>query len=282
MKTIDIQRFAPNSVELRAIDAREMVERVRLAKIVLQTVFTSVNIKFDLSIMQATNKSQVYVFELGCERVVAKFFEKTKDFECEVGGYLLWRGGPIQRLIYQNIKEKLLITSFANGKPFEHSMHSAAAVAKGLGHLHLAAQRNFERLPTHLRSQRTVGFLRAKARGNHSTLLDAWMRLVGEEYVPIALGDLKPEHALIHRGICNFVDLETTCVGQLQLHDLLCLSNFVNCSNPFFYFWRNNLSDEYIKASGLGTRGVTSDLLTQVLCDYATLRRESGAVMLDS
>ena len=245
------RHVARRSVILRVLSSKEAEEHaLEAAPAVAQLLGCAAS---PLSVLQATEKSQTYAFTASGTRLVAKVHADPCAMRREKLGLMLFRGGPVPDLVASSDDRRLLVMTWSDGRPFKASLDPLSLVVSSLARLHEAARRNLNLVNA---SQRQHHGLRAAlAReadaGPARRLALACATLWGEDHVPVAVADLKPEHVLVARDACNLVDLETTSVGCSELHDLLSLVQFASDPQTFWTQWERGLAAVYLQAARL-------------------------------
>jgi aminoglycoside phosphotransferase (APT) family kinase protein len=196
-----------------------------------------------------------------------------RNWQREYRAYLLFRGGPVPNLLYSDQESGLLILSH-QGEQFDRRRHSASEAVESLALLHRTAADNLKAIlianeDTALSNSIALAKNRFRTRAMAAEITAVW----GEDYVPISLGDLKPEHVLVHTDGYCFVDLETAVIGRPEVFDLLCLMNLYESVEQFSRLWERELSERYALNRGLRCDAVT---LTAIMWGYFTEHQRTG------
>lgn len=169
----------------------------------------------NLEPLHLTAKSQVYACRLNGDRAVLKVHTAAENYEQELFAYHLLRGGPIAKLLLENIDECALVLEKIPSQP----LVNAREAAKTIGALHhYGIQRLTQLSGVGEQIELATGWKREyEARQFYSSICKTTAK-------PFAIGDIKAEHILSNR----IIDLETFTLGILPLFDCLFLLNFAN------------------------------------------------------
>lgn len=263
---IPVRHAAPCPIVPRLLRLKEAREHAREAAPAVARLLGCTTLP--LSVLQATEKSQTYAFVVSGTRLVAKVHTDPQAMRREKLGLMLFRGGPVPDLVASSDDRGLLVMTWSAGRPFQVGRDTLSLVVSSLVRLHMAARRNLAVVSASQvrRHELRTALAQADAGAAHDLLL-ACAKLWGEHHVPVAVADLKPEHVLVERDVCTFVDLETTSVGCSELHDLLSLVDFASDLSTFWVQWRSELADRYVRAAQLAS-GATSAALTEAMKLY--------------
>lgn len=242
--------FAPGNINLEKLCSKEcQIIREEATKLIY-ILFDKNNIELPTKITtkQATEKSQVYFVHTKNCIFVAKFHKYSINFRRELQGYLLLRGSYIPKIICYCEKKKIIIISYEFGTIFKESLDSLKELTKSIAFIHNSFHSNIKIFPRKLQNKFTLNSISIKEnRINWRHFLLKYIELWGGEHISASLADIKPEHIIVNNRNYCFIDLETFMIGRPEVHDLLCLMNFVESKEYFVDVWKKSLSEIYTK-----------------------------------
>jgi hypothetical protein len=244
--------FAPNNHLLTPLGDQEKYNAQRSCVRTLEAwasgPFGNATELLSLEPIRLSVKSQTYRAHMKGTSVIVKRHAHQKNYTLELLALeLLTQGASVPRLIGQLDRKKILVLEDLERSFRTDYIDQVCDVSRSLGQLHECAGLrprmllqlfpgfNLKSLLTNQQAETSGG----KSARNLFTFL---MGILGPEYVPFCLGDLKPEHLLDRKGQCVFVDLETFQLGVPEQFDILSLINLAPRRRLTSNEWRRVLS----------------------------------------
>ncbi|AXI61426.1 hypothetical protein DLD99_13415 [Pseudomonas kribbensis] len=168
-----------------------------------------------LELMTQSMKSLVWSSQIAGSgaRVVVKRYVEAFQYQSEIGGYLIFRGGPIAQVLHHDAVRQTIVFSHLTGRPPHKSVSDLNLAICAYASMHEAAMANI--------SLGSEGI--AQDRDSCSS---GWGRAECIRY-PVSVGDVKPEHVIVTREGARIIDLETWSLQRTVWFDVLSLARFL-------------------------------------------------------
>lgn len=174
---------------------------------------------------------------------ILKKHSYQKNYEDEVLGYSILRGGAIPKLLYSNRRRKILVLEYIDGRAPMATRRDLELVINAYAQLHTLADHNIKLAL----DEPAENFFR----DNIPEAIAQYYELFPEEKKrhPVSIGDVKHEHVLIKEGQAYIIDLDTFSLCRSEWFDVAALECFAR--SPYDLDW--------IIVKYLESRGMDSD-----------------------
>jgi hypothetical protein len=229
--------FTPQNYVLSSLNEQDKIFAQNECIEILKSSFDSPlkNYKKELTLepIQVSSKSQVYRASLETGSIIVKRHSKAKNYFSELLAYELLSGrSPIPKLLNSLDSSQIILLEYIPLPFYIDSIEKLCKAAASLGKIHQCLGLRPEVL-THLFPHATLGRLleerayiwQVEDSQAIQELLEFSVSLLGNDYVPLAIGDLKSSHLLESQQKCLFTDLESFVIGLFEQIDLLSLVN---------------------------------------------------------
>lgn len=170
----------------------------------------------DLALITQSSKSIVWLGRMADSntRVVIKRHLDRQHYEAEIGGYLVFRGGPVAQVLHSDADRQMIILSYMQGRAPRANSQDLSKVIKAYASMHAAAVSNL-----------AIGWQHGQQDALDSCCSSGISP--GLERHPVSVGDVKPEHIIITLEGARVVDLETWSLQRTVWFDVLSLTRFM-------------------------------------------------------
>jgi aminoglycoside phosphotransferase (APT) family kinase protein len=212
----------------------------------------------DIEPLQLDERTQIYLARMSDgQQVIAKRHDEWASYFRELRAFeLIGSRAPLPRLLATSDSSQFIIMEYLPEPFVANTQAKLYEVARTLGRLHTCGVNNAS-LFKYFSQDATLGYL-IRRTDSYSWLADedalrealslAALRL-GEDYVPIQLGDIKNSHLRARDGCCTFIDLETLTFGGFEFFDLLSLIIIARDNDLEEYEWVG-LTEAYLAGRG--------------------------------
>lgn len=170
----------------------------------------------DLALITHSSKSIVWSSRIADSntRVVIKHYLDRQHYEAEIGGYLVFRDGPVAQVLHSDANRQLIVLNHLPGRAPRPTREDLSKVIHAYASMHAAAVSNL-----------TLAWPDAQG-GELDSCCSADARPVLERH-PVSIGDVKPEHIIITQEGARIIDLETWSLQRTVWFDILSLTRFM-------------------------------------------------------
>lgn len=217
-----------------------------LKKVIRKIKFIREN--YNLLVVSGSEKSIVWkaVSQDLSSSWILKKHSYQKNYENEILGYSILRGGAIPKLLYSNRRRKILVLEYIDGRAPTATRRELKLVVNAYAQLHNLADHNI-RLAL---DEPAENFFR----GDIPEVIAEYYRLFPEakKSHPVSIGDVKHEHVLIKDHRAYIIDLDTFSLCRSEWFDVAALQCFAR--PPYDLNW---IIIEYLKSRGLDSGKTT-------------------------
>ncbi|WP_223460196.1 MULTISPECIES: hypothetical protein [unclassified Pseudomonas] len=147
------------------------------------------------------------------QQVVIKRYLEKRLYQAEVEGYLVFRGGPIARILHHDATLHAVVLSHVPGRSAQATRRDLDRIIQAYALMHQAAVSNL-----------TVARASEAFEPDSCCCAKAGS---GLERHPVSVGDVKPEHIIISLEGVRIIDLETWSLQRTVWFDVMSAANFI-------------------------------------------------------
>lgn len=178
---------------------------------------------YRIVLLSGTEKSAVWKVEPegeGQQAVIIKIHMREGNYEREIMGYRVLRGGSLPRLLHTDKERRVLILEYIEGRMPKSTKGDVELIVRAYASLHEVGSENITAALGPARCNHDALGGSEELRKYHDVLPG------NENRYPLSVGDVKPEHVLIRNEQAYIVDFETISFQRSEWFDVVSIQCF--------------------------------------------------------